>query len=88
MLFVLYLQLSVAVTELGALREVRIVLEQAKGGISFHTCVSLALRRFYLLYRDFILSLVRTSCCFCLVKVAPRFNLHRLVCCADGKGAC
>ena len=47
--------------KLSELAEVRVVLEQARSGMSFNTCVALALRRFYTLYRDAIISLVCVS---------------------------
>ena len=52
------LQLSVIEKKLFELKEVRGVLELAKTGMTFESCVALALRRFYTLYRDFIVSLV------------------------------
>ena len=50
-------QLSVAEKCLDELKEIRVVLDQFKSGITFQTCVALALRRFYTLFRDFIQSL-------------------------------
>ena len=52
------MQLSVIDKKLFELKEVRSVLELAKTGMTFESCVALALRRFYTLYRDFIVSLV------------------------------
>jgi ubiquitin-activating enzyme E1 len=50
-------KLSVLEKTLDELKEVRAVMEVAKSGLTFQTCVSLALRKFYSLFRDFIVSL-------------------------------
>ncbi len=55
----MHFQLSVIEKKLSELKEVRTVLELAKTGMTIQSCVALALRRFYTLYRDFIVSLVR-----------------------------
>jgi hypothetical protein len=67
------LQLSVIEKKLFELKEVRGVLELAKTGMTFESCVALALRRFYTLYRDFIVSLV----CLAGFRIDV-FSSHRL----------